>query len=345
MPDPWPVRRRQGIRDALRRIVQLAGELRVDALTIAGDLFEDERARSDTGAFLADALGGLSCPVLIAPGNHDPWHAGGTYARQAWPANVHIFTTPTLTAVAVDGVRVFGAAHVQPKGTPNLLERVRVPAGPPAIALFHGAEIGQLPFEEAGKGDHAPFAEAEIERAGFAYALCGHYHRPRATPLLCYPGNPEPLTFGETGTGGAALVDLSSLPPQVTMHRVATFQAVDVTVDVTGCSHRDAVIDRVRAALPEGDRVAVRARCRGELAPTVAVSGRAVQSALEVERCVQVEWTVGPALDLATLLHAPDVRGEFVRALHDRPDAESPLVQRALLAGLRALAGEDPGLR
>ncbi|HVA21029.1 MAG TPA: DNA repair exonuclease [Candidatus Micrarchaeia archaeon] len=345
MPAPWPQRRRQAIRDALRRIVALAAEHRVDALTIAGDLYEDDRARGDTGAFLAEAFASLPCPVLIAPGNHDYWHPGGTYARQSWPANVHVFSTPHLQAVAVGGTRIFGAAHVQPKGSANFLERVRIPDGPPAVALFHGAEVGQLRFEDEGKGDHAPFAEAEIERAGFAYALVGHYHRPRVTPRLCYPGNPEPLAFGEAGGAGAALVDLAELPPRVTIHRVATFQTADVTVDVSDCTHRDAVVERVRQALPDGDRTAVRVRCTGELPPTVVVSARQVASALEHQRCVAIDWAVRPTLDLADLLNAPDVRGEFVRALHDRPDADSPLVQRALVAGLRALAGEDPGLR
>jgi len=345
LPDPWPGRRRQAIRDALRRIARLAGELQVDALTIAGDLFEDDRARIDTGAFLAETFASVPCPVLIAPGNHDYWHAGSTYARQAWPPNVHVFRTRTLTAVELKGLRIFGAAHVQPRGTPDLLTGVRVPEGTPAVALFHGAEVGQLQFEEAGKGEHAPFAEVEIEQAGFAYALCGHYHRPRVTPHLCYPGNPEPLAFGETGTAGAALIDLASRPPAVTMHRVATFAAADVTVDVSGCTHRDAVLDRVRRALPAGDRIAVRVHCQGELLPTVAVTGRQLEQQLESDHCIQVDWAVRPQLDLAVLLHAPDVRGEFVRGLHDRPDRDGPLVQRALLAGLRALAGEDPGLR
>ncbi len=345
LPAPWPEQRRQAIRDALRRIVALARDEKVDALTIAGDLYEDERARGETGAFLADTLGGAPCPVLIAPGNHDFWHPGALYARQAWPANVHVFRTATPKAVTVGPVRIFGAAHLQPKGQSNLLEGVRVPDGSPAIALFHGAEVGQLPLEDAGKGDHSPFAEADVERAGFTYALLGHYHRPRVTDRLCYPGNPEPLTFGEADGGGAALVDLAARPPRVTLHRVRTFATADVTVDVTGCTHRDAVLDRVRAQLPAAPRTAVRVRCTGELAPTVAVSGRQVAAALGVDRCVAVDWAVRPALDLAVLLHAPDVRGEFVRALVDRPDADSPLVQRALAAGLRALAGEDPGLR
>ena len=82
--------RRQELREALRRFVDLALELRVDVVTIGGDLYEHERSTLDTGNFLAaqfERLGDI--PVLIATGNHDPCVPDSLYRRVDWPANVH----------------------------------------------------------------------------------------------------------------------------------------------------------------------------------------------------------------------------------------------------------------
>ena len=79
-------KRREELRAALRRIVDLALELDVDALTIGGDLYEHERAGPDTANFLAGEFERLAPKrVLIAPGNHDPYIPDSLYWRLDWP--------------------------------------------------------------------------------------------------------------------------------------------------------------------------------------------------------------------------------------------------------------------
>ena len=338
-------RRREGIRAAFQRSVDLALQEQVDAVTIAGDLYEDERVRQDTAEFLRQQLGRLECPVLIAPGNHDYWHKGSLYATLAWPENVTVFTSPSFTPVAVAGVRIFGAAHRQPKGTQDLLYGMRASRGDKAIALFHGSERGQMPLQESGKEDHAPFSEEQLGRAGFAFALLGHFHTPRRTQRLVYPGNPEPLTFGEVGERGPVLVDLEPSRPTVEWRRVATFTLEEREVDVSGCAHSDALVERLEEAIPEGPDRGVRLRVVGDLAPGIRIGTADLLDRLRRgDRCVELVMDARPALDLDSLSQAPDARGQFVRALMARPDFESDLVQAALAAGLDALRGEEPRL-
>ncbi|HEY6538498.1 MAG TPA: metallophosphoesterase [Candidatus Dormibacteraeota bacterium] len=338
-------RRRAGLRQTFKNIVKLALELKVDALTIGGDLYEELHSRPDTARFLAEQLGELSCPVLIAPGNHDYWHAGSLYATNDWPDNVRIFRGNQFTPVEVNGFRIFGIAHDKPKGTANLLPRVQVPPGPPAVALFHGSERGLLPAQEEGKEDHAPFSEADIAKAGFQFGLLGHFHKPRVTSQLVYPGNPEPLTFGEEGLRGVAEVEFGDAAPSVKIHQVNTFALSDLEVDVTGCQHADALEERVRKVLPEGPDAATRIRLTGELALGLRLGPSELASRLRRgDRCVDVVFRTRPALDLDQRSQAPDIRGQFIRALRERPDFESELVQSALRAGVEALQGEEPAL-
>lgn len=337
-------RRREGILAALRRIVDLAISEKVDALTIGGDLYEDQRVRRDTAEFLRAQFARLSCPVLIAPGNHDYWHPGCLYATVAWPDNVTVFQGPTFSPVTVAGIRIFGAGHVQPKGTQNLLNSFKVPKGERAVALFHGSERGQLPLQEPGKEDHAPFSEPELGKAGFHFGLLGHFHTPRQTERLVYPGNPEPLTFGEVGERGAVLVDLASRPAMETF-KVSTFTLEERQVDATGCQHTEALMEKLEEAVPDSPTGGARIRVVGELAPGVRSGvSELLERLRRGDRCVELVMAARPAFDLEALRQAPDARGQFVRSLMARPDFESELVQAALGAGLDALEGEEPRL-
>ena len=333
------------MRQTFQNVVKLALELKVDALTIGGDLYEDLHSRQDAARFLAEQLGQLPFPVLIAPGNHDYWHAGSLYATTDWPANVRIFSSNQFSPVEVAGHRIFGIGHDKPKGTGNLLENFQVPDGLPAIALFHGSERGQLPLQGEGKEDHAPFSEAEIPKTGFRFGLLGHFHTPRTTAYLVYPGNPEPLSFGEEGVRGAAEVDFGPSTPSVKIHPVNTFTLTDLEVDVTGCQHSDALFQRVRDALPEGADTGSRVRLVGEMALGLQLGpSELIRRLREGDRCVDVVFGARPALHLEQLRQAPDIRGQFVRGLMDRPDFESELVQSALRAGVEALQGEEPAI-
>jgi DNA repair exonuclease SbcCD nuclease subunit len=337
--------RRVALRQTFQNLVRLAAELKVDALTIAGDLYEDRYARQDTGRFLAEQLGQLPFPVLVAPGNHDYWHPGSLYAAQEWPANVHVFSTGEFAPFELEGFRIFGVAHTKPKGTSNLLAGFTVPEGQPAVALFHGSERGQLPMQGEGKEDHAPFSESKIAQAGFRFGLVGHFHTPRVTPQMIYPGNPEPLTFGELGQRGAAEVDFSSEPPVVKIHTVGTFTLSDVEVDVTGCRHSEALVQRAQEALPVGPNTGARVRVVGELALGLQIGpSQLVERLREGGRCVEVVFATRPELNLEELSRAPDIRGQFVRGLMARGDFDTELVQSALRAGVEALRGEEPAI-
>lgn len=338
-------RRRAALRQTFQSVVRLALELKVDALTIGGDLYEDLHSRQDAARFLAEQLGQLPFPVLIAPGNHDYWHAGSLYATNDWPDNVRIFSTNHFFPVEVSGHRIFGIAHDKPKGTGNLLADFKVPDGSPAIALFHGSERGQLPAQGEGKEDHAPFSEAEIAKAGFRFGLLGHFHTPRTTAHLVYPGNPEPLTFGEEGVRGAAEVDFGPSTPSVKIHPVNTFTLSELEVDITDCQHSEAVLQRVMEALPEGADTGARVRLVGKMALGMQLGpSELVRRLREGDRCVAVVFAARSALDLEQLRQAPDIRGQFVRELMERPDFESDLVQSALRAGVEALQGEEPSI-
>src|SRR5487761_1398989 len=110
------IRRRLGLREALRRAGEKAMAIDCAAVTIGGDLYEHDRAGADTAAFLVETFRSWRpIRVFLAPGNHDPLLPGSIYSRTEWPENVHLFTTTTLEPVSlVDGLTIWGLAHREP---------------------------------------------------------------------------------------------------------------------------------------------------------------------------------------------------------------------------------------
>jgi DNA repair exonuclease SbcCD nuclease subunit len=336
-------RRRQALRETLCRLCDLAVAEGVDALLCAGDLYEHDRFTPDTGRFLRETFARLDpLPVLLAPGNHDWYGPQSIYCQQDWTPNVHVYDSARLTPYELaDGLTLWGAAHCAPANTDGFFDHgFRIDRGGVNLALFHGSERSELRWQEDGKAPHAPFAEAQIPAAGLQHAFCGHFHTPRDAAWHTYPGNPDPLTFGEAGERGAVLAEVTETGEVLrTRHRVAVSQVHDAEVDLTGVAHSHEARERVAAAVSKLAGV-VRVTLFGEVDPDVdlqEVDWRGVGGHLEALvprfRGVQV------AYDLEELRGEPSVRGEFIRDVEADPTLDHETKRKVIVTGLRALSG------
>lgn len=339
---------RQSIRDALRNAATVAAEADVDVFCVAGDLYEDDRYASDTPEFLRGLFADLSpITVLLAPGNHDPAVPTSPYLTVEWSPNVHVFPEPRLSPYHVaDGFTIWGAGHDRPAYTPGFFdEGFHVSGSGVHVALFHGAERGALRFQEEGKVPYAPFDTDQVGAAGLAHAFVGHYHQPRDTPLLTYPGNLERLTFGETGERGLVIATVAD-DASVTSQRqvLARVGMYDVNVDADGCATVDEIRARLAAqlaALPQDATVRVaRVTVAGQTAGRVRVSPEdltAVQHGLD--KIVIHRVQLREADDLEQIAAELTVRGAFVRMVQEAAGLDEDDRELILTAGLRAMSG------
>lgn len=335
--------RRENQRKVLRRIVGVAQEEEADALFCGGDLYEHERITRDTLSFLKEAFAALSpIRVFVSPGNHDWYGPDSPYASVSWSDNVHIFSEahfePTTLA---EGFTLWGAAHLAPANTDNFLTDFRVEGNGCHLALFHGAEKNWLTDQGEGKEPHAAFDATEIERAGFAHAFLGHYHRPRHSRFLTYPGNPDPLEFGETGDRGLVIASVTHNGKIHREHRsVAVTESHDFALDITRCATRQHVIDRIKEHAGDAGGF-VRVTVSGDLDPDMDLDESHVRECLRSFDAVQVRWgEVRPAYDLEALREEETVQGQFVRDVLES-DLPEDKKRRVLMMGLRALDGRS----
>lgn len=333
--------RRNAQRKVLERIAATAVAENADALFCGGDLYEHELFTPDTGSFLKSVFAGLDpIPVFLAPGNHDWFAPGSLYATLEWSPNVHVFHEDTLRPISLaEGLTLWGAAHRSPANTDGFLARFQADRSGVNLALFHGAEMGSLHLEESGKQPHAPFREHEIAAGGLDHVFAGHYHRARHSERLTYPGNPDPLAFGEDAGRG---IVIATVGPSGAVSRetriVAETTISDLTVDVSSATSRTDVLTAVEEAL-RGHAGVIRVFVTGELAPEVDLRMTDLDGLrLPGIDAIQFKVRVTAGYDLELISRERTVRGEFVREVRQAgldPDIE----RRVLVTGLRALEG------
>ena len=338
MPPDAARRRRLALRDALTRAVDVAAADGCEVFCVAGDLYEHEMVGPDTGEFLRRCFEGTDMQVVLAPGNHDWYGPSSLYHRVDWSPNVHVFAGDRLAPHELaEGLTLWGAAHRAPRGTHGFLDGFHVDRGGVNLAVFHGSEQGALAAQGSDKEPHAPFTAQQVDVAGLDGAVCGHFHRPASGPRHAYPGNLEPLSFGDP-VGGLLLVDVAGDGGLAFERRpMAEAHAHDLEVDVTGCGTVTDVRGRVRESLHGLSGVA-RVTLVGELPPDVDVRPADCEVADWLDAVVARTDRLRTAVDVRALAAAPTVEGEFVRrvlAAGLGPDEE----HRVLLTGLRALAG------
>ena len=336
-------KRRQALRDVLTKIAEVAEEVKASAVLCGGDLYEHERFTPDTAAFLKSTFERLHpIRVFLAPGNHD-WHGPQSLYRQTeWSSNVHVFDVNEFQPVELsDGLTLWGAAHSAPANTPSFLENFKIDRSGIHIALFHGSERGWFSHQGGGKVPHAPFDSPQIERSGLHHAFLGHYHRPRDDQLFTYPGNPDPLTFGEDGKRGVVIATIREDGSVERERRIVSVTQVhDVSIDVTGSLSQQDVRDRVESAL-RGLKGFARVTLSGELSIDVGLSPYDISTVSSELDSVLVEVGIlNSAYDLELIREEQTVRGAFVREVsnQDIPEDEK---WRILVTGLRALDGRD----
>ncbi|TVP45489.1 MAG: exonuclease SbcCD subunit D [Gemmatimonadales bacterium] len=375
-------RLREASREALRRGLELARTERVDAVLVAGDLFDGARLSLATERFLARELTGLAeagIPFLHVTGNHDPASdfardpaSGPTVGgRTDWPGEIHRFEGPEPRTVQVmrDGRvvgTVTGAGHETDREDRDLSRGFRPPSGKgvPSVALLH-TQVGGA----RGDDDHDRYAPSELPRlreAGFDYWALGHIHLRQVLstlPGIHYPGNTQGRSPRETGAKGGLLVELTApgAAPDVTFVDLAPVRWE--TLVIRGLSEAGTLAALLRhletawAAARRGDpglpgtEWMVRLELSGpcplhRMLQDAAEHATLAEEAGRLFGALEVEIrTAGlrPALDPGPALERQDAAGETLRLLQSLVRPGGPSPSEALGLGVDDLAGH-PGL-
>ncbi len=315
--------RRRDIRDAFLNMLKRVKTENADFLLISGDLYEHGSVVKSTMEWLYMVLSDAAVPVVIIPGNHDPYLLNSWYKNWEWPSNVTILTPHNPNLILEDlNVNIYGIGFSSFKeGKPDLSVVLKPKEGFFNILMFHGT----LDMDFAGT-DYKPVTTKELEELGYDYYALGHFHNIRDDyPLknAYNPGSPEPLGFDETGKHGAFLVTAEKVQGGTSL-KVEKFDTAirayhDEDLNITGLKTLEEIKMRILRHLegfnPERDIIRINLRGRTELSLE-----EDILTSLFAENWLYLRiWNdTRKAYDIESLEKDSSLKGAFVREMKSR---------------------------
>ena len=358
-PDNVTSALRQATFDAYENIIDLCIAERVDALLIAGDVYDgaDRSLRAQlkfvNGLRRLDAAGIRS---FICHGNHDPLN--GWEAQLDLPEGCVRFGDSVTGAPVFpdepDRATVYGMSYPRREVYENLSPRFRdLPRSRFNIGLLH-ANVGGNPNHDS----YAPCSVSDLEATDIDYWALGHVHTREVLreegPAIVYPGNPQGRHPNEMGSRGIYLVDVDELG-RVNLD----FRPVDVIrwarkeLDISGLVSEqrviDAIFDMADSALEEseGKPVVLRAvlsgrgetnrwlRSPGTLDEVLERLNEEYSEGLPWLWCERIQLETAPAIDHGQVMQREDFVGDLARLVEEL--IESPAGLEDLANSLREL--------
>jgi len=239
---------------AFQNIVELALKEKVEAVLIAGDIYDGAEKSLEAQLKFRHGLQKLSdkgIDTFIVHGNHDP--LDGWSASLEWPERVHVFSGTQMECLPVErnGVvkaYVHGISYPKRDVTENLSKKFSRGNGEGfAIGLLH-SNVGH----QSGHDNYAPCSMDDLIAAKMDYWALGHIHRfcvlRESNPAVVYSGNSQARHMRESGEKGCCLVTLNkNTVPLIQFTPVDAVRYIQGEVDLSGTITLEEVIHAVRS--------------------------------------------------------------------------------------------------
>ncbi|MGW0662604.1 metallophosphoesterase family protein [Streptodolium elevatio] len=345
---------RGAVRRALENLVDLALHERVDAVLLAGDVYDGDWKDYRTGLFFGSQMQRLreaGIPVCMVAGNHDAQSRITKELRL--PDNVHRFSTAQPETIEYDdiGLAVHGQGFAEQAVMDNLAA-----AYPKARDGY--LNIGLLHTALEGADGHATYAPCRVEdliARGYDYWALGHIHARQVVrdgdPWIVFPGNLQGRHARETGAKGATLISADGAILTTEHRDLDVVRWAHVEVD----GSRAADVDAALGLAEQGIREAVRGADGRPLAVRVSFVGPSdaheelwrdhdrIENELRAAACELDDVWVEKVRAATTHATEPDAAGGLVGLLGDLRTTAAAIGEDE--AALERLIRGLPGLR
>ena len=296
--------------EVIAAIAELATADGVDAVLVAGDVFDKQALSDHSLRRVVNAMSGFSGRWVLLPGNHDAALAVSVWSRLiglgVLPPNVTVALTPEAFEYPDLGLAVIAAPLTQRQthdDTTEFFDTVQTSPGLIRVGLAHGSVTGVL---HEGIDSSNPIAADRAATARLDYLALGDWHGTKQIDARTwYSGTPEQDRFKDNDSGNVLLVEIDApgATPRVTPKRVGRFRWQARAIEINGFAD----VERLRDDFHDlgGDdvmRLSVAGMCdftSGELLRTLIEEARARAHVLDADTSgLRLEPT---AADLAAL--------------------------------------------
>lgn len=272
-------------RAAVAALGPLADEVDAEFVVVAGDVFEHNQLAPRDISQSLEAMRGISVPVYLLPGNHDPLDASSVYTSALFtaerPDNVRVLDRPGIHDVR-PGLQLVVAPWYSKAPTTDVLGQAvndidaALDDGVTRIAVGHGAVDILVPDKDRASLIRFSALEAAIAQGAVHYVALGDKHSRMSvgsTGRVWYSGSPEVTNYDdiEPDPGQVLVVDIDEADPrrpvQVEPRRVGGWRFVSLCRAVDDA--RDiADLDINLDLMPDKERTVIRLGLTGSLTVT-----------------------------------------------------------------------------
>jgi DNA repair exonuclease SbcCD nuclease subunit len=313
---------RGACRKALKNLVQLALDEKVDFVLLAGDLYDGDWRDFNTGLFLVGQMARLKdagIRVFTLAGNHD---AANKMTRSlTLPDNVKVLSSKRPETFSLDDfdVRIHGQGFATEAVWHDLSQNY-----PAATKNCFNIGLLHTCADCSGHERYAPCTIDGLRMKEYNYWALGHIHKRQVRnhePHIVFPGNVQGRHIGEDdehGPKGCYLVTVGDKQaPELKFHALDVVRWHRCVITAKSEESPDAILDRVIAELgvlrrdTEPSLWAVRVEVRGKCKAHAALQAksahwiselRARALALDAERIwlEKIMFKTAPAAETST---------------------------------------------
>lgn len=355
LDDARAAERKNELLSTFQNIVHYAVSNSVDAILIAGDLF-DIRNISATArdAVISVILNNPNITFFYLRGNHDAGaflDAFKNRIQSDLPENLKLFkeTWTSYHFTGQDGTEVvITGAEINRDNNTALESSLALNQAECNIVMLHGQES-----ETKGKNDAEIIPIRSYQNRGIDYLALGHIHQPKIAQLdargtYSYCGCPEGRGFDEIGPRGFNLLTVKDGTVDVRFVPFAQRIIYDMKVDVSNALTNDDAVGLIRSAFEEGGvlfKDLAKVRLSGETGLDVHFDIAYIAHVLnENYYLIRVKDESRPAVVYDSFIADMSLKGEFVRMVKDAVDREQIDEEDAgkiIALGIRLLSGEE----
>ncbi len=338
--DVFASRRREHQR-VLKRLIDYGEKRTIDALFIAGDMFDDPRITALDVEHFFGLLSDAPFATYLIIGNHDTFLHGEKF--QALFKHYGLYTFDVDTTYHDHGdVRIHGinTRDFSPEAFSRLtrsLEASRV-----NVCLLHGDV--HTPGD-----DHYLVDEERLDKSGFDYIALGHIHKhQRVGENAIYSGNPEPLDFSETAKRGIILGEITNKQVDAEFVPFSARDFIRRTLTIDSTMSEAAILDAIEAIDDDASRAThfYRVTLEGEHHETLEIEPKKLQHSLqETFHYIEITDQTTAAIDFARLKAAyPDTVIEALIEGYENEKNPSDKASEEVIEALRALLQTEESL-
>lgn len=332
-------------------MLKICDDEEVDAVLIAGDLFDSTNVKISDINNLISEIKKYKFKIFISPGNHDPFTPDSPYVKFNWPENVFIFKERSFEKIILKEKEtiIFGnafqGAYEYSRTLKDFDSKEDVDDKFINICLTHGD------LNTFGESKYGTITTDDISLSKMDYVALGHIHK--RTEILsadstyyAYSGNLQGTGFDELGEKGFYIGTVGEKQCNLEFRKICrrTFEIVDV--DVTGCQYTSDFEDRIFSVLKEKhdySKNLYKIFLKGEIGEGVVIDIPLLISFLKDKIFyVNLIDKTNVKIDFKKLHFRNDFKSEFIKKMlfkieNSKDDIERKINNEALKIGLAAI--------